>query len=250
MKHLFYCLPALIIALSNTNAATISQNFEGITAPDLPSGWALIGSGGVTAANGNPGNSFDPASGSTNYLVNSGTGFSANSDFSGSFDFIIRENNNYDNISFFVGGVRTGLTTTAGDHFRVDLKRATFGRRASIYEATGNTDSDKLFNGDGNNVYAISTSTQYSAEFAWTAATGTFSIEWGTTSGSPDKGPMTFTGYSFSEEEVFFGFGTIDATGSFDNISITGTEYVEAIPEPSSILLGFIGTMLLLRRRR
>jgi hypothetical protein len=246
MKHF---ITPLIFAGSITggaHATTIIEDFEGITIPALPASWTLVGTGGATAANGNPGNSFDPAAGSLNYLTNSGfTGFSASQNFSGSFDYTIGGANEfYDAIGFWVGDVDTGLTTGAGNFFRVDLKRATFGRRASIYDGSGYTDTDKLFNGDGDNNYALSVGTQYTANFTWTASTGTFEFDLGRAGDATDV--MSFTGYSFNDNEVHFGFGTSDVTGNFDNISLTGT----TVPEPSAALLGGIGALLLLRRRR
>lgn len=227
-------------------ATTIIEGFEGVTPPAIPTGWSVVGTGGATATNGDPGNSFDPAAGSLNYLTNSGyTGFDPTQDFSGSFDYTIGGANEfYDAIGFWVGDVDTGLTAGAGNFVRVDLKRATFSRRASIYDGSGYTDSDKLFNGDNNNNYSLSVGTQYSATFAWTAATGTFEFDLGRAAGTSDV--MSFTGYSFNSDEVHFGFGTSDVTGNFDNISLTGT-----IPEPSSTaLIGLGGLALILRRRK
>jgi len=227
------------------NAATLATNFDSLTTPALPSGWSAIGSGITTAANGNPTNNLEVAAGTTRYLVNSGTGLDARSDFSGTFDFRLGGADDfYDNISFWVGDLSSGLTTTAGDHFRVDLKRATFNRRASIYDATGNADENKLVNGDGNNAYSVSSNTWYSADFSWTASTGTFAINWD----NGNSTDLSFSGYSFNDNEVYFGFGTIQEEGRFDNINITGTSYV--VPEPSTALLGLIGLCLLLRRRR
>lgn len=248
MKKLVTPILTSFVFAGLSSAVVITQDFEGVTVPALPTDWTLVGSGGATAANGNPGNSFDPAAGSLNYLTNSGfTGFDATQDFSGSFDYKIGGANEfYDAIGFWVGDVETGLTAGAGNFFRVDLKRATFSRRASIYDGSGYDDVDKLFNGDGNNNYSLSVGTQYSATFTWTAATGTFEFDLGRAGDATDV--MSFTGYSFNSNEVHFGFGTSDVTGNFDNIVLNGETYV--VPESSAAFLVALASLVLLRRRR
>jgi hypothetical protein len=243
MKRVATIFSAAVLSLGlipQSHAVTIVQDFEGVTAPELPSGWKKVGSGVTTAATGNPGNNLQVAAGS-GYLVNSGTGFDATENFSGTFDFWLDDATNYSNIAFYIGDVQTALGTTAGDHLRIDLRERTFGARANILDADGAT----LFNGSDNNTYQIEDNQWYAATFSWTAATGDFSISW--TGAQGNKGPMTVSGYSFDSNEVFFGFGTAQHAARFDNISITG----EVVPEPSSfalISLG-LGALYLLRRR-
>jgi len=209
---------------------TLTEDFEGVSAPSIPAGWQAIGSGITTDANGNPGNNLQVAAGTARYLVNTGGGFDATQDFSGAFDFWLDDATNYSNIAFVVGDVQDGLTRTSGGEFlQVDLRERTFGARANILDGAGTT----LFNGTGDNTYQIEDNQWYTASFSWTAATGTFSISW--TGAQGNKGPMTVSGYAFDDDEVFFGFGTFQHAARFDNISLTGSTV--AVPEPASFSL-------------
>lgn len=229
-------------AAATAQGATISEDFESPTTPPaIPTGWQAVSSGVTTAANGNPGNALNAASGGTNYLVNSGSGFDATQDISGSFDFYIVESGNYSNGAFFFGDVQSGLGSTAGDHLRIDLRERSFGARANILDANGTT----LFDGSGDNTYRIDTDVWINASFTWTAATGDFSFSW-TYPAQPNRGPMTVANYTLNSNEVFFGFGTVDDAARFDNIVING----ELIPEPGSLALLSLGGVLLAARRR
>ena len=238
MKKFLTYLGMLLASVPCSHAATIIQNFEGVTTPSIPNGWTTVGSP-VTAANGNPGNSIVGQSGSTNYIVNSGAGFDANFDISGSFDFYIVESGNYSNGAFFFGNVQSGLGSSAGDHLRIDLRERTFGARANILDANGTT----LFDGSANNNFRIDSNAWYSAVFSWTAATNTFNIDW-TGPNNVVNVNMTVSGYSLNSSEVFFGFGTVDDEARFDNINITG------VPEPSVAMFSSLACLAFFIRRR
>jgi|GEM_PF-1346569 len=223
------------------NAVTITEDFEGVTAPAAPSGWTTIGASGsgsyaTTAGTGNPGQSgnLDWTGSNTNtpsvYLVNSGVAFDATQAISGSFDFYNVEDGNYTRSNFILGDVQSGLTgSSAGEFLNVFIQERTFGARARLYAG----DDSLLFSGDGNNIYQIENNQWYSASFTWTPTTGTtgdFLFSWNGAQGA--KGPMSAIGYTFDSEDVYFGFGTGRSPVRFDNLSITGTEISAALEGP------------------
>jgi len=252
---LIFLATGLVFA-SQSGATVLSLDFESAplgTTP--PSGWTTVGVGGngsyeTVDTIANPGRSgFLNWTGSnsvapTVYLVNSGVGFDARQAFSGSFDFYIVEDGNDSTVNFILGDVQNGLTnTSAGEFLNFQARERTFGRRAQLLDGANTS----LVNTGGNNTWQIETDQWYSASFTWTPTSGTtgdFSLSW--TGAQGNKGPLAVTGYTFDSEEVFFGFGTGRSPGYFDNISITGA----AIPEPSTALLGSLGMLALLRRRR
>jgi len=224
---------ALVIRAS---AETISEDFEAATAGVTntpPAGWQISGSveNGyyVTSPNlGNPNKcAFLDWTGTTQvspgiYMVNSGAAFDATKAISGSFHFFVNEEGNYSTINFILGDVQDGLVSSAGAFINVYLDEIQFGSRAQIYDGAGGL----LFNGDGNNTYTINSGQWcYDATFTWTPTNGTtgdFSFSWKSADGT-QRGPMTVTGYTFDNPEVYFGFGTGKVAGRFDNISITGS---------------------------
>lgn len=237
-------------------ATTITEDFEGeLTDGSAPGGWSVIDTGtGVyttSAGTGNPGQSASitfASRGNSNtpsvYLVNGGDGFDVTQGITGTFDFYLIEGGNYSNLNFIFGDVQDGLSGAAGEYLNVFLDEIQFGSRADIYNGAGAL----LFDGSANNTYRMDTGVWISATFSWTptsGATGDFSFSW-TYPAQPNRGPMTVTGYTFDSAEAFFGFGGGDTSGYFDNISITGT----AVPEPAAALLGALGSLILLRRRR
>ncbi len=94
--------------------------------------------------------------------------------------------------------------------------------------------------------------TWYRSSFTWTPTSGTTgdasytALRW---NGSAWVAHSTFsiTGHTFSDPEAYIGVADLYGTSTtFDNISVTGT----LIPEPSAALLGGIGALMLLRRRK
>lgn len=222
-----------------------------------PTGWQTVGVGTngtyeTTADTGNPGQSgnLDWTGTETTqpgvYLVNSGVAFDATQAITGTFDFYITEVGNYSTANFIIGDVQNGLNApagNAGEFINVWMTEQQFGTRARVYDS----DNTILFNGDGNNAYAFRTNQWVAASFSWTPTSGTtgdFSVL--LNSPSFTNSAMTLTGYTFDSAEIFFGFGTGDAPVRFDNINISGT----AIPEPSAVVLGMLGMIALMRRRR
>lgn len=233
-------LGAVAMFVGTANAATITEDFEGVTVPALPAGWGTIGSAPTTAANGNPGNALNVAGGGTSYLVTPGVAFDASQDFSGSFDFQVTDTAFYSRTSFILGDIQDGLDGTAGEFLDVVLRVKTFGQRASVTDGDG---TEIIPANVGNNDREIDPNTWYTMAVDWTATSGTtgdLSLTWGAAEF------MNVTGYTFTENDVAFGFGTTNKSGLFDNINITGS----AIPEPASLALVGLGSLLIAGRRR
>lgn len=252
-------LVALAFGLSTTVAsgALISEDFEGATAPAAPAGWTVISNGGGTYATaagrgGGQGGAFDWTSSNQTtpgiYLVNNGVAFDASQPISGNFDFIIDESTNYSTINFIFGDVLDGAAGAAGEFLNLNIRRKTFGARASLTDG-----SDAALVSGSNNNWEVGTGAWYDLRFTWTPTSGTtgdVEFIWSSTEDSygpdPDGEVMTYSGYTFDSNEVWFGFGTGRSDGTFDNINITG----ELIPEPASIALIGLGGLAMITRRR
>ncbi|MBI1336082.1 MAG: PEP-CTERM sorting domain-containing protein [Phycisphaera sp.] len=250
---------ALLACLAVTaHAATITQDFESTVAPAVPIGWTTVGVGAngtyaTTAGTGNPGQSGNLDWTGANqtapgvYLVNAGSGLDASQSISGTFDFYVVEDGNYSYINFVMGDVQNGLTnTSAGEFLNAMLKEKTFGARAALYNGA----NVALIN-DSSNDREIFTNQWNKATFTWTPTSGTtgdFTLSWVRPTNVTEPG-FSITGYTFDSAEVFFGFGTGSSPARFDNINITGTQYV--IPEPASMLcLGLGGLTILIGRKK
>ncbi len=105
----------------------------------------------------------------------------------------------------------------------------------------------------GTNTERVNADTWYSAEWTWTPTvglTGDIYIEWRAGESTTVQW-MEYEGFTFDDPDVYIGLGSGGRTGAagftaFDNLSVTGT----LIPEPTTALLGGIGFLFLLRRRR
>ena len=184
----------------------------------------------------------------TGYLVNSGLqAFDARQNISVTFDFFLTEVRNRDAASFMMGDIAGGLNGNAGQLVGAWLVEGSFGKDVAAFDGTG---TEVAAHQAPDNTDVIS-GTWTTINITWTPSsgtTGTFSIN------DPGFGtgwPKTFE-TTLDSTDVYFGFGTgaqASADGQsvyFDNISITGT----VIPEPSVPLLGGLGLLMLLRRRK
>jgi len=228
-------LPIGLALLASVSLAisqiTITEDFESTTAPDVPTGWATVGvsANGTYATDESLGNPDQCAiltqtAATTSpfprvYLVNDGIAFDATRPMTATFDFYVGSSVNYAGVNFIVGDVRNSASATAPNKFlNFQLQRATFGQRLRVWDAAANL----VFNGDGNNQYAISAQTWTTATFTWTptsGTTGTFTFTWDAAS----KGITTPVSFTFDSPEAYFGFGAMrsDTPARFDNISIT-----------------------------
>ncbi|HSP42161.1 MAG TPA: hypothetical protein VLO11_04780 [Luteolibacter sp.] len=245
-----------LLASGHSHAASLTLDFESATGTSAPTGWATIGAtdngsyattdtDGVGGSNGGSLDWTGPNSvAPTVYLVNSGAAFDATKSISGTFDFYVVEDGNYSAANFLVGDVQNGLTkTSGGDFLNVFLREKTFGARAALYDGANTS----LVN-DASNDREIFTNQWNTATFTWTPTSGTtgnFTFSWVRPTNITEPG-LSIPDYTFDSANVYFGFGTGQSPVRFDNISITGT----AIPEPRAALLGGLGLLALLRRRR
>lgn len=245
------------------SAATLVENFEGSTAGTgtPPTGWSLVTVAGTPTyattgaglgSNGSGGSSGLAGQVSSSafttgqvdlpgaYLV-ADTVFDATLSFSGTFDFNVISEGDFDDGVFVLGDIGTGITTnTSGELLSM-----------KFYDPASGSNPNRLVDGNNNVLDGIAADivdndVWYRASFTWTPTSGTtgdFSLT--VSDFSSDLGTVSATGFTFDSATTQFGFGSVNDTMRFDNISIT------QVPEPSTMLLalGGLGGLFIRRRR-
>lgn len=269
-------ITSCFLAASSAYAATITLDFESQSAGSstVPTGWAYANSGvgptpGVgtyttsAAGGGSTGtglggvlvsnNSTHGTNLPFNFLVNSGSsaGFDVRQSITGSYDFLMSNNAQYDTAGFLFGDIQGGTISgsDAGQLLSIQHAEGGFGQptaESRIVDGANEATNAPTGNaGFSNNIW-------YRSSFTWTPTTGTtgdLSYTAQRWNGSAWVAHSTFgiTGHTFSDPEAYVAVADLWAANTtFDNITVTGT----LIPESSSALLGGLGALLLLRRRR
>jgi len=247
-------------------ATILSEDFESQTVGTntLPTGWSLITEAGtptytnVTGSDGSGGSSgvggqvsSTAYTGDTDlpgaYIVNAAT-FDPTVAVTGSLDVYIPNEDIYDDAVFILGDIGSGLTRSAADALSTKL-----------YEGTGAytllTDGAGAML-DNTPHMQIADDTWHRIAFSWTPTsgkTGDFQISFTNLNTSTTLGTLSTTGFTFAPSAIQFGFGSVNDTGIFDNISIASAAPTGVIPEPASLLvwslLGGLGMGLAWRRR-
>jgi MYXO-CTERM domain-containing protein len=244
-------------------AISVNETFEGSSAGSTtpPTGWSLktmAGTGSYATSAAAAGS--NGAGGSTGlagivtantvyatdlpgaYLYNTAT-FDLTQNLSGSFDFQMVHDSTFDDVIFLLGDISGGLTKTNGQVLSSKFTEASSSGRAGTLNAGSGAEADRL---DISNV-TIADDTWFTASFSWepiSGTTGDFSIT--VNNFTSDVFTLATTGYTFNSADAQIGFGSVNDVIKFDNVSVTGSP----IPEPRAALLGGLGLLALLRRRR
>ncbi|MCG8585951.1 MAG: PEP-CTERM sorting domain-containing protein [Pirellulales bacterium] len=255
--------------VDSTQAATVVENFESQTpgSSTIPAGWSLItasgapdtpsyatsaagdGSDGAGASSGLAGvvsTGPDSISGKsdmpTGLLVNT-TDFDLTSALTGTFDFLIQSDGDFDDVVFTIGAIADGITTTTADEL-LTVKFTEGTQLSALTDGTG--DATNRFD---TNATSTPTDTWFTASVIWTPTSGTtgdFSIT--INDFSSDLFTLSTTGFTFGSATAQIGFGSVNDTIRFDNVN-----FATVVPEPSSLTLaalGIVGLSLRPRRRR
>lgn len=264
---------ALLLCLSGglSNAQiTVSEDFVGSIAGSAtpPAGWSFInktgspsyaasgagqGSSGAGGSTGLAGRVSSTAFVDTNlaggYLVNQ-TAFALSSPLQGTFDFRIVHEGDFDDVTFMLGDIANGYdkttlgTGTAGEFLTVKLTEASassvsnsisngFGRdQATVNDLRGQLVTNNILLADD---------TWYRASVTWTptsGTTGSFSIT--VSNFSTNLFTLTLPNFTFASANGHVGFGSVNDTIHFDNISFSDESVEPPVLPPGTPPAGSI----------
>jgi hypothetical protein len=263
---------AVVLSSENAFGAMLTLDFEGETPGSTtpPTGWSLVTAAGsptyATTAAGQGSNGSGGSSGlagrvsttaviggtavdlPSGYLVNTTSGgvFDLNFPLSITVDLRIVHEDAFDDVAIVVGDVANGLTATAGKAFSVKfIEQESLGIAHAINNGQG-TAAGRL---DTSALNGVVDDTWYRATITWTPTSGlTGNIGVTLNNFTSNIVTMSATGFTFNAANGEVGFGSVNDTGRFDNIVITGT----LVPEPSSLAMLAFGmlTLWLFRKRK
>lgn len=172
--------------------------------------------------------------GTTNFpgawIQANGVSLDAALDFSVSFDFLISSQGSFDDAMFLFGDL------DGAQYYGITLNEHAPSNDVHFYNGTSRTQVLADYQS------GLSDETWYSATVSWTAATTTLNYEVTPFGGGAAIG--SFSDSTLSLSDVQLGWGGLNDSPDFDNISVS------VIPEPgvTSLLAGLLGLSFLRRR--
>ena len=239
---------------------TLNEDFESSSPGNsaVPVGWALVETAGTATyatssagfgSNGNAGSvglagqvSATVGVGGNGLpgalLVNT-TAIDLSNAVSGTFDFLMPNEANFDDVGFIIGDVANGITgTSAGELLYARITEGNPNALGGIIQdGTSNGTSDALTSESA----IISDETWYRATVTWTPTSGTtggFSIT--INDFTTDVLTVGVTGFTFDSETAQIGFGSINDTIRFDNVDFTYTPAAPDLDPPAALNLKIV----------
>ncbi len=222
------------------NAALLEENFETSSGSTPPSGWSMVTTAGSPAYNtgtgsdGSGGDATGENAGQVSstdfiktpvervdfpggYLVNS-TVFDMSSALTVTFDFQIVNEAGWDDVVFIIGDISPVSTYTTGESLIAKFAEKDSAGKVSITPGTGDQD-DRL----DSKTSTLVDDTWYRGSFDWTPTSGTTGdIEVKVNDFTTDIHTLSATGFTFDSADAQIGFGSVNDTILFDNVTVSG----------------------------